>query len=155
MVVLRAAEKVGVDAYADTDAAFAEVTGILPNVLTNYNTGSEMINLFSTGEITVSMAQDFALGRCRPPCPRSSGPTSTDGDIATLNTINIPTEGRKTVDLAHMFLDFVLSAEIQQTAGRTRRRVAPVKRQRRSVPPNRRRYGPTADEMISSLNRVD
>lgn len=113
MVVLRAAERAGVDAYADPDPAFASVGEILPNVLTNYNTGSEMINLFSTGEITVSLAQDFALGRLREALPSVVWADLGEGDIATLNTINIPTEAEN-VDLAHMFLDFVLSAEIQQ-----------------------------------------
>lgn len=152
MVVLRAAQKAGVDAYADPDAAFAEVGGILPNVLTNYNTGSEMINLFSTGEITVSMAQDFALGRLQAAVPSVVWADLEDGDIATLNTINIPT-GSENVDLAHMFLNFVLSSEIQQTLAE-RGVDAPVNANVELTPEQAApwTYG---DEMISSLNRVD
>jgi putative spermidine/putrescine transport system substrate-binding protein len=36
-----------------------------------------------------------------------------DGDIAVLNTLNIPT-GAENVDLAYQFIDFVLSKEVQQ-----------------------------------------
>jgi putative spermidine/putrescine transport system substrate-binding protein len=152
MVVLRAAERAGVDAYGDTDAAFAGVAEILPNVLTNYNTGSEMINLFSTGEITVSMAQDFALGRLQAAVPSVVWADLEDGDIATLNTINIPS-GAENVDLAHMFLNFVLSAEIQQTLAE-RGVDAPVNT---NVDLTSEQAAPWTygDEMISSLNRVD
>lgn len=113
MVVLRAGQRVGVDAYADPDTAFEQVAELVPNVVTNYNTGSEMINLFSTGEITVSIAQDFALGRIQAAVPSVVWADLTEGSIATLNTINIPV-GAAEPELAHMFLNFVLSQEIQQ-----------------------------------------
>lgn len=113
MVVLRAGQRVGVDAYAETDTAFAQVAELVPNVVTNYNTGSEMINLFSTGEITVSIAQDFALGRIQSAVPTVVWADLAEGSIATLNTINIPV-GSAEPELAHMFLNFVLSQEIQQ-----------------------------------------
>lgn len=152
MVVLRAAVRAGVDAYSDTDAAFAGVAEIVPNVLTNYNTGSEMINLFSTGEITVSMAQDFALGRLQAAVPSVVWADLEDGDIATLNTINIPT-GAENPDLAHMFLNFVLSAEIQQTLAE-RGVDAPVNTNV-DLTPEQAAPWTYGDEMISSLNRVD
>lgn len=152
MVVLRAAQRAGVDPYTDTDATFAEVAEVLPNVLTNYNTGSEMINLFSTGEINVSMAQDFALGRLQEAVPSVVWADLDDGDIATLNTINIPT-GAANVELAHMFLNFVLSAEIQQQLAE-RGVDAPVNTgvtltEEQAAPWT---YGA---EMIAGLNRVD
>ncbi|MBV6659074.1 MAG: ABC transporter substrate-binding protein [Devosiaceae bacterium] len=152
MVVLQAAERAGVDAYADTDAAFGEVAGLVPNVVTNYNTGSEMINLFSTGEITVSMAQDFALGRLQAAVPTAVWADLDDGAIATLNTINIPT-GSENVELAHQFINFVLSAEIQQELAE-RGVDAPVNNgveltEEQAAPWT---YG---DDMISGLQRVD
>jgi putative spermidine/putrescine transport system substrate-binding protein len=152
MVVLQAAERAGVDAYADPDAAFAEVSGLVPNIVTNYNTGSEMINLFSTGEITVSMAQDFALGRLQAAVPSVVWAELDDGAIATLNTINIPT-GSENVELAHMFLNFVLSVEIQQELAE-RGVDAPVNSgvsltEEQAAPWT---YG---DEMIAGLQRVD
>ena len=113
MVVMLAGEKAGTDAFDDDGPAFAEIEAIKPNVLKNYNTGSEMINLFSTGEISVSLAQDFALGRLQDAVPTVVWADLSDGDIATLNTINIPT-GAEQVELAHEFIDFVLDPELQK-----------------------------------------
>ncbi len=113
MVVMLAGDRAGVSAFDDADTAFAEVEAIKPNVLKNYNTGSEMINLFSTGEISVSLAQDFALGRLQDAVPTVVWADLEDGDIATLNTINIPT-GAANVERAHEFINFVLDPELQR-----------------------------------------
>jgi putative spermidine/putrescine transport system substrate-binding protein len=113
MVVMIAGDVAGVDAFEDEDAAFAQLEVILPNVVKNYNTGSEMINLFSTGEISVSLAQDFALGQLQAAVPTIVWAELTDGDIATLNTINIPT-GAANPELAHRFINFVLDPARQQ-----------------------------------------
>jgi putative spermidine/putrescine transport system substrate-binding protein len=113
MVVMIAGDVAGVDAFQDEDAAFAQLEAILPNVVKNYNTGSEMINLFSTGEISVSLAQDFALGQLQAAVPTIVWAELSDGDIATLNTINIPT-GAANPELAHRFINFVLDPARQQ-----------------------------------------
>ncbi len=113
MVVLKAGDHAGVSAYEDPDATFAAVAELVPNVVTNYNTGSEMINLFSTGEIAMSMTQDFTLAPLRAAVPTIEWAALEDGEIAVLNTLNIPV-GSENVELAHQFINFVLSAEIQQ-----------------------------------------
>jgi putative spermidine/putrescine transport system substrate-binding protein len=113
MVVVQAGREAGVDPYQETDAAFEKVAALAPNVVKNYNTGSEMINLMSTDEVDVSLAQDFALSSLQEAVPSIVWADLEDGDIATLNTINIPT-GAANVELAHEFIDFVLSTEIQQ-----------------------------------------
>jgi putative spermidine/putrescine transport system substrate-binding protein len=114
MVVLKAGDHAGVDAYADTDGAFAAVAELQPNVVKNYNTGSEMINLFSTGEVKAAIAQDFTLAQIQAAVPSVVWADLEEGSIATLNTVNIPT-GAAEVDLAHEFINFILSPEIQQT----------------------------------------
>lgn len=113
MVVMVAGEKAGTDAFADAAPAFAQVEALKPNVVKNYNTGSEMINLFSTGEITVSLAQDFALGQLQAALPTAVWAELADGDIATTNTVNIP-KGSQNVERAYEFIDFILSPEIQK-----------------------------------------
>lgn len=113
MVVLKAGEHAGVDAYEDPDAAFAAVAELQPNVVKNYNTGSEMINLFSTGEVSAAIAQDFTLGQIQAAVPSVVWAELQEGSIATLNTVNIPV-GAAEVDLAHEFINFILSPEIQQ-----------------------------------------
>lgn len=113
MVVMIAGDKAGTDAFEDADPAFGELEAIRGNILKNYNTGSEMINLFSTGEITVSLVQDFALGRLQDAVSTVVWADLEDGDIATLNTLNIPT-GAANVELAHEFINFVLDPERQK-----------------------------------------
>ena len=152
MVVLKAGQRAGVDAYADPDAAFAGVAELVPNVVTNYNTGSEMINLFSTGEISVSIAQDFTLGRIQAAVPSVVWADLAEGSIATLNTINIPV-GAAEPELAHMFLNFVLSPEIQQQLAE-RGVDAPVNT---GVHLTAEQAAPWTygDAMIASLQRID
>ena len=113
MVVVQAGKHAGVDAYADPDAAFAAIAEIKPNVVKNYNTGSEMVNLISTGEASVAIAQDFTLASLKKAVPTMQWAELSDGDIATLNTVNIPV-GAEHVDLAYQFLNFILSTEVQQ-----------------------------------------
>jgi len=113
MVVMKAGDHEGVDAFENADAAFAGVEALKPNVVKNYNTGSEMINLFSTGEITAAIAQDFTLGQIQAAVPSVVWADLEEGSIATLNTVNIP-KGAAEPELAHEFINFILSPEIQQ-----------------------------------------
>lgn len=152
MVVLRAGAHAGVDAYADPDAAFGALAELVPNVVTNYNTGSEMINLFSTGEIAVSMTQDFTLNPLRAAVPTIEWAELEDGEIAVLNTINIPV-GSQNVELAHQFINFVLSAEIQQQLAE-QGVDAPVNTQVMLTPEQAAGWTYGA-EQIASLQRID
>lgn len=113
MVVVQAAKHAGVDPYADPDGAFKAVAALKPNTVKTYNTGSEMVNLISTGEATVAIAQDFTMASMQKAVPTMTWAQLSDGDIATLNTINIPT-GAAHTDLAYKFINFILSKEVQQ-----------------------------------------
>ena len=113
MVVVKAGEHAGADAFANADAAFTALEELRPNVVKNYNTGSEMINLFSTGEISVAVAQDFTLAQIQAALPTATWADLEEGAIATLNTVNIPV-GAQNVDLAYEYINFILSPEIQQ-----------------------------------------
>lgn len=152
MVVVQAGKIAGVDAYADADAAFASVAALAPNSVKNYNTGSEMINLISTGEASVAIAQDFAFASLKAAVPTMEWATLEDGDIATLNTINIPV-GAEQVDLAYMFIDFVLSQEIQQRNAEDGVD-APVNAQVSLTPEQAANWTYGADA-IAALNRMD
>ncbi|WP_068118895.1 ABC transporter substrate-binding protein [Tropicimonas marinistellae] len=113
MFVVQAGKHAGVDAYEDADATFAAIETIEPNVVKNYNTGSEMVNLVSTGEISATMTQDFTLRSLKDAVPTMTWAELEDGDIAVLNTLNIPV-GAENPELAYQFIDFVLSKEVQQ-----------------------------------------
>jgi len=152
MVVMIAGDKAGVTAFDDPEPAFAELASLRANVVKNYMTGSEMINLFSTGEITVSLAQDFALGRLQDAVPTIVWADLSDGDIATLNTVNIPS-GAQNVERAHEFINFILDPERQKILAENGVD-APVHADvvLSEAAAARWTYG---DEMLSSLKRVD
>ncbi|KAA2317199.1 extracellular solute-binding protein [Pseudooceanicola sediminis] len=113
MFVVQAGAHAGVDAYEDAEGAFEAVKAIEPNVTKNYNTGSEMVNLISTGEASVTMTQDFTLKSLKDAVPTMTWAELEDGDIAVLNTVNIPT-GAENTELAYEFINFLLSDEVQQ-----------------------------------------
>jgi putative spermidine/putrescine transport system substrate-binding protein len=116
MVVVQAGKHAGVDAYADADSAFEAVATLAPNSVKNYNTGSEMVNLISTGEASAAIAQDFSFTSLKAAVPTMEWAQLSDGDIATVNTVNIPV-GAENVDMAYKFIDFILSKEVQQVNG--------------------------------------
>lgn len=152
MMVLRAGAHADVDAYTDPDAAFAALAEMKPNIVKNYKTGSEMVNLFSTGEVTVAVAQDFTFASLKEAVPSMVNAELSDGDIATLNTINIPT-GAENVELAHKFINFVLSTPVQEIEAK-QGVDAPVNKEVVLTPEEAANwtYG---EEEISSLNRID
>lgn len=152
MMVLRAGAHAGVDAYTDPDAAFAALDELKPNIVKNYKTGSEMVNLFSTGEVTVAVAQDFTFRSLKEAVPSMVNAELSDGDIATLNTINIPT-GAENVELAHKFINFVLSTPVQEIEAK-QGVDAPVNKEVVLTPEEAANWTYGADE-ISSLNRID
>ena len=152
MVVVQAGKHAGVDAYEDADAAFGAIEAIKPNVVKNYNTGSEMVNLISTGEASVAIAQDFTLASLKNAVPTMEWAELSDGDIATLNTVNIPV-GAENVELAYQFLNFILSTEVQQVNAE-QGVDAPVNTEVELTPEQASiwTYGPDA---IAALNRMD
>jgi putative spermidine/putrescine transport system substrate-binding protein len=152
MMVLRAGAVAGVDAYADPDGAFASVEALKANTVKTYNTGSEMINLISTGEATVAVTQDFTLRSLKEAVPTMVWASLSDGDIATLNTVNIP-KGAANVDLAHQFIDFLLSTELQ-TLQAQQGVDAPINAEVTLTPEEAAIWTYGADQ-IGSLNRLD
>ena len=152
MTVLVAANKAGVDPYKDEKAAFKALEQLKPNVVKNYNTGSELVNLFSTGEVSVAMAQDFTLAQIQAAVPTVRWAELKEGDYATLNTVNIA-KGAANPDLAHQFINFILDPKIQQTLAESGVD-APVATAVQLTPEQASRwtYGP---KMIASLRRLD
>jgi len=152
MTVLVAANKAGVDPYTDESAAFKALEQLKPNVVKNYNTGSELVNLFSTGEVSVAMAQDFTLAQIQAAVPTVRWAELKEGDYATLNTVNVA-KGAANPELAHQFINFILDPKIQQTLAE-RGVDAPVATAVQLKPEEAARwtYG---EKMVSSLKRLD
>ncbi|MGG6893091.1 MULTISPECIES: ABC transporter substrate-binding protein [Rhizobium] len=152
LTVLEAGKHAGVDPYTDADKAFAAIEALKPNVVKNYNTGSELVNLISTGEVKVALAQDFVLTSMRAAVPTMAWADLKEGDIATLNTVNIP-KGSENVELAHQFINFVLSKDVQQ-AEAEQGVDAPVST-KVVLTPEKAKLWTYGAEMIAKLSRID
>lgn len=152
MVVLKAGDHAGADAYADADKAFEAVTALKANVVKNYNTGSELVNLISTGEVRVALAQDFTLASMKAAVPTMTWAQLKDGDIATLNTVNIP-KGAENVELAHQFIDFILSLDVQQKQAE-QGVDAPIST-KVQLTPEQAKIWTYGAEMVNGLTRID
>ncbi|HEY4200415.1 MAG TPA: polyamine ABC transporter substrate-binding protein [Devosiaceae bacterium] len=152
MVVIKAGDHAGVDPYTDTDKAFEALAALKPNVVKNYNTGSDLVNLISTGEVSVSMTQDFTLASMQQAVPTMTWANLKEGDIAVLNTVNIPV-GSENVDLAHKFIDFILSKEVQQKEAE-QGVDAPISTKVVLTPEQAKIWTYGAD-MVNSLQRLD
>ncbi len=110
------------------------------------------MNLISTGEAKVSIAQDFTLASMQKAVPTMTWAALKDGDIATLNTVNIP-KGSENVELAHQFINFVLSKDVQQIQAE-QGVDAPVSTKVQLTPEQAKLWTYGAD-MIASLKRLD
>ena len=152
MAVLIAAAQAGVDPYANPKAAFGALAKLKPNVVKNYNTGSELVNLFSTGEVKAAIAQDFTLAQIQAAVPTARWAQLSDGDFATLNTVNIA-KGAANPDLAHQFINFILDPKIQEELAKNGVD-APVATAVQLNPQEASRWTYVA-QMVSSLKRVD
>lgn len=130
----------------------SEIEALKPNVVKNYNTGSELVNLISTGEVRVALAQDFTLASMQAAVPTMTWAKLADGDIATLNTVNIP-KGSENVELAHQFINFILSKEVQQ-AEAEQGVDAPIST-KVSLTPDRAKIWTYGADMVASLTRID
>jgi putative spermidine/putrescine transport system substrate-binding protein len=152
MMVLIAGAHAGVDPYADEDGAFNAIEELKPSVVKSYNNGSELVNLFSTGEISVAVAQDFTLKQIQAAVPTAVWAGLTDGDYATLETVNIP-KGAANPELAYEWINYLLSPEIQQVSAENGID-APIAKHVKLAPEQAKQwtYGP---DMIASLKQVD
>jgi len=152
MVVMQAGKHAGVDPYDDGDKAFEAVEALKPNVVKNYNTGSELVNLISTGEVRVALAQDFTLASMQAAVKSMAWAKLTDGDIATLNTVNIP-KGSENTDLAYRFIDFILSKDVQQKEAE-QGVDAPINT-KVELTPDQAKIWTFGAEQVGSLSRID
>lgn len=112
LTVLMAADRVGVDAFEDPDAAFASMAELEPNIVKTYNSGSELVNLFTTGEVVVGALQDFAVPAIKAAIPTAEWAPLDEGNFAIFNTINIAKDAEN-VELAHEYINWRLSNEAQ------------------------------------------
>jgi putative spermidine/putrescine transport system substrate-binding protein len=110
------------------------------------------VNLFSTGEISVAVAQDFTLKQIQAAVPTAVWANITDGAYATLNTLNIP-KGAANTDLAYQWVNYILSLDIQQVSAENGID-APIAKDVKLTEEQAKQWTYGTD-MIASLRQVD
>lgn len=118
-MVVAASLQAGTDIKSDNgDSAFKALEALKPNVVKTYTKSSDLVNMFSTGEITVAVAADFVVGSIKKVMPTVVYLDPSEGAYLNFNTINI-TKNSKNKDLALKFIDYVLSAEVEAKTATT------------------------------------
>lgn len=107
----------GLDAGSDVKsdngaAAFKALEALKPNVVKTYTKSSDLVNMFSNGEITAAVAADYVVGSLKKAMPDAVYVDPQEGAFLNFNTINI-TKNSKNKELATKFINYVLSAEVQ------------------------------------------
>lgn len=108
-----AANKAGVKLSGNTDKVFKEISALKPNIVKTYSKSSDFVNMFSQGEISVGVVQDFVSAKIKEAVPTAQWAELKDGNYANLNTINV-VKGSKNKELAEKFIDWCLSEKVQK-----------------------------------------
>ncbi len=111
-VVIVAGNLVGVNPFDNSDDAFAKLVALKPNLVKTYSRSSELVNMFTQGEIIIGVAQDFAFGSIKEAVPTAEWVNPEEGAFVNFNTINI-VKGSDNKELAEDLINFWLSDEVQ------------------------------------------
>lgn len=116
-MVYMASDHAGVDIKSDNgEAAFNALAELKPNLVKTYTKASDLINMFTSGEVAVAIVGDFGV-----PTIQAANPdlvyVTPDITYANFNTISI-TKNCKNKDLAYAYLNYRLSPELQTKTGK-------------------------------------
>lgn len=97
-------------------AAFETLVELKPNLVKTYTKSSDLINMFTSGEVAAAVVGDFGV-----PTIEAANPdlvyVTPEGTYANFNTINI-TKNCKNIDLAYEYLNYRISPELQTKTGK-------------------------------------
>lgn len=116
-MVYMASDYAGVDIKSDNgEAAFNALAELKPNLVKTYTKASDLINMFTSGEVAVAIVGDFGV-----PTIQAANPdlvyVTPDITYANFNTISI-TKNCKNKELAYAYLNYRLSSELQTKTGK-------------------------------------
>lgn len=111
-MVYMASDYKGVDVTSDKGAAaFEALEELKPNLVKTYAKSSDLINMFTSGEIKAAIVGDFGV-----PTIKEANPdlvyVTPDVTYANFNTISI-TKNCKDKELAYAYINYRLSKELQ------------------------------------------
>lgn len=112
-MVYMASDYKGVDVTSDNGkAAFEALEELKPNLVKTYAKSSDLINMFTSGEIKAAIVGDFGV-----PTIQKANPSlvyvSPEVTYANFNTISI-TKNCKDKELAYEYINYRLSKELQE-----------------------------------------
>lgn len=97
-------------------AAFEALAELKPNLVKTYTKSSDLINMFTSGEVAAAVVGDFGV-----PTIVAANPdlvyVTPEETYANFNTINI-TKNCKNKDLAYEYLNYRISPELQTKTGK-------------------------------------
>jgi putative spermidine/putrescine transport system substrate-binding protein len=97
---------------ADIKAAFDFYQKKKNNIALWYNSGADVINAFSTGEISVAVFMDMFVPTLQKAGVNVAWADAKEGNFSGLATLNV-VKGSKHEKLANEFVNYMLSADIQ------------------------------------------
>ena len=112
-----ASDHAGVDVTTDNgEAAFKALADLKPNLVKTYTKSSDLINMFTSGEVAAAVVGDFGV-----PTIVAANPTlvyvTPDGAYANFNTINV-TKNCANKELAYEYINYRISEELQTKTGK-------------------------------------
>lgn len=114
-----AAEVAGKDVKSDNGAAaFEKLAELKTNVVKTYAKSSDLANMFAAGEIAAAVVGDFAIPTISKAAPNVAFVVPASGTYANFNTVDI-NKNSKNKDLAYMYINWRISAELQQVTAAT------------------------------------
>ena len=116
-MVYMASDHAGADIKSDNgDAAFKALEELKPNLVKTYTKSSDLINMFTSGEVAAAVVGDFGV-----PTIQAANPNlvyiTPEETYANFNTISI-TKNCKNKELAYEYLNYRLSQELQTKTGK-------------------------------------
>jgi putative spermidine/putrescine transport system substrate-binding protein len=111
-MVYMASDYKGVDVTSDNgEAAFAALEELKPNIVKTYTKSSDLINMFTSGEISVAIVGDFGVPTIKEANPDLTYVTPV-GTYANFNIMSV-NKNSKNKDLAYKYMNYRLSADLQ------------------------------------------
>lgn len=116
-MVYMASDYKGVDITSDNgEAAFEALSELKPNIVKTYTKSSDLINMFTSGEISVAIVGDFGV-----PTLQDADPdlvyVTPEATYANFNLICI-NKNSENIDLAYEYINYRLSEELQTKTGK-------------------------------------
>lgn len=114
-MVYIAADHVNSDVTSDDGkAAFEALSDLKKNIVKTYAKSSDLVNMFTSGEISAAVVGDYAV-----PILKAANPNlvfvTPENAYGNFNTINI-NKNSKNKELAYDYINYRLSADLQKTA---------------------------------------